>query len=88
MSVDDEEDPRRAYQELRKRFASTAGDELKSGQWLVKTIQWVLEAHAKHVDAEYLRKKYPGAGPTIHPTRPSSSRLGTPASWEERARPR
>ena len=66
MSVDDEEDPRRAYQELRKRFASTAGDELKSGQWLVKTIQWVLEAHAKHVDAEYLRKKYPGAGPTNH----------------------
>jgi len=58
-----EDDPRKAYNELRQKFAGVAGAELKSGAWLVKMVQWVLETHAKEVDAAYLTRKYPGAGP-------------------------
>ena len=58
-----DDDPRKAYEDLRRKFGGTAADELKSGAWFAKIIQWVLETYAKKVDAEYIRKKYPGAGP-------------------------
>jgi hypothetical protein len=61
-----EEDPRKAYEDLRSKFGGTAADELKSGAWFAKIVQWVLETYAKKVDAEYIRKKYPGAGPANH----------------------
>jgi hypothetical protein len=57
---------RKAYEDLRQKYAHTAGDELKSGDWLLRLIRWILDAHAKRVDAEYLRKRYPGAGPANH----------------------
>jgi hypothetical protein len=62
---DDAEDHRKAYEDLRQKFTHTAGDELKSGDWFLR-FRWIFEAHAKRVDAEYLRKKYPGAGPANH----------------------
>jgi hypothetical protein len=37
--------------------------ELKSGTWLTSLVRWVLQEYSASVDAAYIQRKYPGAGP-------------------------
>ena len=62
----DDGDPRKEYVDFRRKYGRTAVEDLKSGAWFIKLVQWILQTHARQVDAEYLRKKYPGAGPAHH----------------------
>jgi uncharacterized protein (DUF697 family) len=56
----------RELRELRERFREQGSKEFVSGGWFASLIGWILEAHAKNVSAEYIRRKYPGAGPINH----------------------
>ncbi|EPX64698.1 hypothetical protein D187_000120 [Cystobacter fuscus DSM 2262] len=61
MSLKDE--ARREYEELKSHFRSMNFEEFKGGGWFPKYVRWMLEEYSKGVDAEYIRRKYPGAGP-------------------------
>ncbi len=62
-AMEDDDDLRSAFKKMRDQFRDGAADELRSGSWLGQTVQWVLQQYSTQVNAEYLRKKYPGAGP-------------------------
>lgn len=55
---------RAEYEELRERFSEMSADELKSGNWFASLARWVLEKYTTKVDADYIKRKYPGAGAT------------------------
>jgi hypothetical protein len=61
MSMQD--DVRREYEDLKSHFQSTHFEDFKSGGWFAGFVQWMLKEYAQKVDADYLRRKYPGAGP-------------------------
>jgi hypothetical protein len=61
---DDRDRVRKEYEEVKSRFRSVSFDAFKQGEWLASMIRWVLEEYAAKVDAEYIRRRYPGAGPS------------------------
>jgi hypothetical protein len=56
------DDVRHEYEELRNHFKKTSFDDFRSGSWFSTFVQWMLTEYAKQVDADYLRRRYPGAG--------------------------
>ncbi|RKH12449.1 hypothetical protein D7V97_08405 [Corallococcus sp. CA053C] len=56
------DDVQQEYEELKNHFKKTSFDDFRSGDWFSTFVQWMLTEYAKQVDADYLRRKYPGAG--------------------------
>jgi hypothetical protein len=56
-------DFRQEYEELRAHFKTMSPEEIRSGNWFAGLIRWMLVNYAKNVDANYIRRKYPAAGP-------------------------
>jgi len=54
---------RSEYQDLRDRFRGTSYEDFRRGEWFATFVRWLLENYAKQVDAEYIRRKYPGVAP-------------------------
>ena len=57
------DDVRSEYKSFRERFRDTSWGEFQSGDWFAASVKWVLESYADEVDAAYIRRRYPGAGP-------------------------
>ncbi len=55
------EDAKREYEEFREQFShdKTASE---SGDWFINLVKWMLENYSKNVDADYIKRTYPGAG--------------------------
>lgn len=60
MSTKD--DVRQEYEDLKNHFRNTNFEDFKAGGWFPQFVKWMLEEYARKVDAEYIRRKYPGAG--------------------------
>lgn len=58
-----QDEVRNDYAEMRAGFASASVKDFESGEWFAKLVQWMLENYAKEVDANYLKRKYPGVAP-------------------------
>lgn len=52
---------RRAYEEMKGRFRTTKIDDFKTGKWFAQFVHWMLKNYARTVDADYFKRKYPGA---------------------------
>ncbi|HCH61153.1 MAG TPA: hypothetical protein DFR83_00015 [Deltaproteobacteria bacterium] len=57
------DDVRRDYDDLKDRFRSTDRAAFESGDWFAHFVQWMLENYAKTLDADYLKRMYPGVSP-------------------------
>jgi hypothetical protein len=57
------DDPHKEYEDLKRRFRTTTIEDLQSGNWFAELVRWVLSNYARRVDADYMRRKFPGAGP-------------------------
>lgn len=53
---------RKDYEELKDRFTDTSVEDFKKGGWFFEFVRWMLQEYAENVDADYIRKTYPGAG--------------------------
>jgi hypothetical protein len=58
------DDVRRDYEDLKNRFRKVSFEDFKKGDWFADLVRWVLESYAKQVDSDYIRRKYPGIGPS------------------------
>lgn len=54
------DDVRSEYQELKERFRDTTVEDFQDGQWFASMVRWLLSSYSQNVDAQYLRRKYPG----------------------------
>jgi len=61
MSMKD--DVREEYENLKSHFRGTTFEDFKSGTWFAAFVQWMLKEYSQKVDADYIRRTYPGAGP-------------------------
>jgi hypothetical protein len=59
----DRDEARREYEDLKSEFKGANFEDFKKGEWFASFVKWMLESYSKQVDAEYIKKKYPGAGP-------------------------
>ena len=57
------DDVRKDYEDMRDRFRGQSTEGFEKGDWLAELVAWILADYAKTVDADYLRRTYPGAAP-------------------------
>lgn len=58
------EEVRSDWEDLKSRFRTTSVEDFKTGAWFADFVRWLLTNYAERVDAEYIRRRYPGASPT------------------------
>lgn len=54
---------RQEYDKVRQLFEGISFSKFKEGEWLTDLVSRVLREHAQTVNADYIRRTYPGAGP-------------------------
>lgn len=57
------DEAKREYEDLKRRFRRTSSEEFNSGQWFAELVHWILKNYAETVSSDYIKRKYPGAGP-------------------------
>ena len=60
----DKSDFKTEYETLHSQFRQMSKEERLSGGWLVPLIRAVLKSRAAKIDADYIRRNYPGVGAT------------------------